>query len=102
MNKNINELIEYPKEGILSKKIIEYEKIDVTLFCMAKGTKISGHTSVKSGIIQVIEGDGTFNLKGKDIKMQKNVFIFMKKNEIHSLKAKENTSFLLILFKTNN
>ena len=99
MNKNIEELIEYPKEGILSKKIINNEKADTTLFCMARGTEISEHTSTKPAVVYIIEGKGVFNLVGKDIKMQKNTFIFMKENSVHSLKAEENTAFLLMLFK---
>jgi len=96
MNKNIKELIEYPTEGILSKEVSK-EKQNVTLFCMAKGTEIGTHTSTKQGFVYVIEGEGIFNLEGKDIKMSSGVFIFMKQNAKHSLKAKENTSFLLSL-----
>ena len=95
MNKNLKELIEYPKEGILSKEVIKTEKSDITLFCMAKGTKISEHTSTKQGFVYVIEGNGTFNLEGKDIQMKESVFIFMKENAVHSIDAKENTSFIL-------
>ena len=97
MNKNIKDLIEYPKQGILSKEIIKNEKIDVTLFCMAKGTEIGEHTSTKQGFVYVLEGKGVFNLEEKDIKMQEGVFIFMNENAKHSLKAEENTSFLLLL-----
>ena len=99
MNKNIKELIEYPKEGILSKKIIKTDKADITLFCMAKGTEIEEHTSTKTGFVYILEGKGIFNLEDKDIKMEEGVFIFMKENAVHSLKAEENTAFLLVLRK---
>ena len=98
MDKNILELIEYPSEGILSKEIIKDENVDVTLFCMAAGKEISEHTSTKPGTVQVIEGDGTFNLEGKDIKMVSGTIIYMKANAIHSLKAEKETSFVLTLF----
>ena len=97
MNKNIKELIEYPEEGILSKEIIKTEKLDVTLFCMAKGTEIGEHTSTKQGIVYVTEGKGVFNLEGKDIKMLPGTFIYLEKNAVHSLRAEENTAFILIL-----
>lgn len=97
MNEKINELIEYPKEGILSKEIVKNDKLNITLFCMAKGTDISEHTSTKQGFVYVIEGEGIFNLKGKEITMSSGVFIYMKEDAIHSLKANENTSFLLVL-----
>ncbi|MEK6906657.1 MAG: cupin domain-containing protein [Nanoarchaeota archaeon] len=97
MNKNVKELIEYSKGGVVSKVILKESWKNVTLFSMFKGTNISEHTSTRKGMIYVIEGDGIFNLEGKDIKMTPGIFIFMKENAVHSLKAKENTSFLLIL-----
>ena len=97
MNKNINELIEYPKEGVLSKELIKTKKVNISLFCMAKGTDISEHTSTKEGFIYVLEGDGIFNLEGKDIIMTKGAIIFMKENAVHSLRANKNTSFILSL-----
>ena len=97
MNKNILEIVEYPNEGVLSKEIIKDKKLNVTLFCMAKNTDISEHTSTKSGTVYVIEGNGIFNLQGKEIEMKPGVLIHMKENAIHSLKAIENTSFLLTL-----
>lgn len=97
MDKNIKELIEYRTGGILSKEIVKNSKLNITLFCMAKGTEISPHTSTKEGIIYTIEGDGVFNLDGKDIKMSDGVIIHMKKDMIHSLKADKDLSFLLLL-----
>ncbi|MDO8528540.1 MAG: cupin domain-containing protein [Nanoarchaeota archaeon] len=99
MNKNIKDLIEYPKEGIFSKEIIKNDKLDMTLFCLAAGSEISEHTSTKQGVIYVLEGDGIFNLEGKDIKMLPGVVIHMKENAVHALKAEKNTSFILILIK---
>jgi nitric oxide dioxygenase len=97
MDKRIKEMIEYPREGILSKEVFKNEKVDATLFCMAKATEIGEHTSTKHGIVFVLEGEGVFNLEGKDIKMKEGVIIYMGENAVHSLKAHENTSFLLVL-----
>ena len=98
MEKNIKELIEYPKEGVLSKEIYKDKKLNVTLFCMAKNTEMSEHTSTRAGTIYVIDGKGIFNLEGKDIEMKPGILIHMKENAKHSLKAEENTSFLLSLY----
>ena len=51
----------------------------------------------KKGFVYVIEGKGTFVLEGEEIKMEPGVVIFMDANAKHSLKAEENTSFLLSL-----
>jgi quercetin dioxygenase-like cupin family protein len=97
VNEKINELIEYSKKGILSKDITKNSKLNITLFCMAKGTGLSEHTSTKQGFVYVIEGDGIFNLEGKDIVMSPGAFIYMNENAVHSLKANEDTSFILTL-----
>ncbi|MEK6959459.1 MAG: cupin domain-containing protein [archaeon] len=97
--KDVRKLIEYPKEGILSKVLISVDGFNLTLFCMAKGSEMTEHTSTKRGTIHVLEGDGIFVLEGKKIKMKKDALIYMDKDAKHSLKAKKNTSFLLSLSK---
>jgi len=97
--KNIKQMIEYPNEGVLSKELIKNEQMDVSLFCMAAGTEIGNHTSTKQGYVHVLEGQGIFNLEGEDIEMKEGQFIFMKENAVHSLRAVENTAFVLCLIK---
>ena len=94
---NLRENISYSAGGILSKEIIKNSKLNVTLFCMAKGTELSEHTSTKQGFIYVVEGKGVFNLAGENITMLSGVLINMQENVVHSLKVEENTSFLLSL-----
>jgi quercetin dioxygenase-like cupin family protein len=94
---DIKKLIHYSKNGIMSKEIAVTKNSNITLFCMAKGTAMSEHTSIKEGLVYVVEGKGIFKLKGKEIKMLPGVFIFMEKKAVHSLKAEENTSFILSL-----
>lgn len=97
MHENIKKLIEYSEKGILSKEIVKNGKMNVTLMCMAAGTELSKHTSTREGTVYVIEGKGFFNLLGKDIAMAPGVLIYMAADSVHSLKADENTSFLLTL-----
>jgi quercetin dioxygenase-like cupin family protein len=96
--KNIKEMIEYPQEGILSKEILKNDKVDIGLFCMAKGTEMSNHTSIRPAFVHVIEGRGVFNLEGKDIEMKEGVIIPMEADAVHGLKAEENTTFILGLY----
>lgn len=98
MFKNIKEMIEYPREGILSKELIKNDKVDIGLFCMAKGTEMSDHTSVRPAFVQVIEGNGVFTLEGKEIEMKEGVIINMDADVVHGLKAIENTTFILGLY----
>lgn len=97
MDINLKESINYSPGGILSKVIVKNDKMDVTLFSMAEGTEISEHTSTKKGFVYIVEGKGVFVLQGKEIKMEAGTFIEMEENQVHSLKAEANTSFLLSL-----
>lgn len=98
-NQNLKSLIKYPKKGILSEEIFKDDKLEGSLFCMSQGSEMSEHTSTKKAIVHVLEGKGIFNLEGKDIEMKSGEIIIMKENARHSLKAQENTAFLLWLWK---
>ncbi len=96
-SENIKKLISYKKKAILSKEIYASDGFNVTLFCLANGSNISKHSSSKEGLVSVVEGFGIFVLEGKRILMKPGVIISMKKGAIHSLAAKTNLSFVLIL-----
>lgn len=93
----LQEQIEYPHAGVLSKVLIKDKHCQYTLFCLAAGTDISEHSSARNATVNVIEGRGILNLEGKDISLEPGVFIFMPAYALHALKAQENLAFLLTL-----
>ncbi len=96
-SKDLNELMQFPKEGIFSTVISKTENSNSTLMCLAAGADIDEHTSTKDGIVYVVKGTGKFILFDKEIEMKPGVFIFMPKNAPQSLKAEEDLAMLLIL-----
>lgn len=94
---NLEDLMQFPREGIFSKVLVKTDISNHTLFCMAKGTDMSEHTSTKEAAVTVLKGKGTFILRRKKIKMKPGVFIFMPKNAPHSLRADEDLAILLSL-----
>jgi nitric oxide dioxygenase len=94
---SLQDLIEYPQAGILSKVLIKDNNCQYTLFCLAKDTELEEHTSTRNAAINVIEGKGTLILAGKEISLESGMFIFMPANAPHALKASENLAFLLTL-----
>jgi len=95
--KDLQNLMEFPKEGIFSKVLVQTNTSNHTLMCLAKGTEISEHTSTREAAVTVLKGKGIFVLGGKKIKMKPGVFIFMPQNAPHSLSAQENLVILLSL-----
>jgi len=98
MIKNLEQMMEFPREGVFSKVLVKTETSNYTLMCLAKGSDISEHTSTREAAVTVIKGEGIFVLKGKKIKMKPGVFIFMPKNAPHSLSASKDLAILLSLF----
>ena len=94
---NLEDLMQFPREGIFSKVLVKTAISNYTLMCLAKGADISEHTSTKEAAVTVLRGKGTFVLGEKKIKMKPGVFIFMPKNAPHSLSADEDLAILLSL-----
>lgn len=97
MQKDIAKEIKYVK-GAVTSKVIEKGRLNITLFCMAKDTEISEHTTTREALIHVIEGSGTIIVDKQPLTLKKGKLIYMNRNAPHSLKVKKNTSFLLFLF----
>lgn len=95
--KDLERMMEFPREGIFSKVLVKTNTCNHTLMCLAKGSGISEHTSTREAAVTVLKGKGTFVLSGKKIKMNPGVFIFMPKNASHSLSASENLAIVLSL-----
>ncbi|NJK50412.1 cupin domain-containing protein [Candidatus Gracilibacteria bacterium] len=93
--------IEYPKAGILSKVLVKDKNCQYTLFCLAKDTGLEEHTATRNAVITVIEGKGTLVLEGNAIALQPSTFVFMKANAPHALKAEENLAFVLALSESS-
>ncbi|MGB5713485.1 MAG: cupin domain-containing protein, partial [Waterburya sp.] len=94
---NLQDLIEYPTSGILSKVLLKDKNIQYSLFCLAAGTEIEEHTSTRNAVVTVVEGTGNLNLEGKDIELTPGVFVFMPANAPHAVQAKDNLAFILTL-----
>lgn len=102
ITKDLEKMMEFPKEGIFSKVLVKTDISNHTLMCLAKGSDISEHTSTREAAVTVLKGRGTFVLNGREIKMKPGVFIFMPSNAPHSLSAKEDLVILLSLSGKEN
>jgi nitric oxide dioxygenase len=92
-------MIEFPRDGIVSKTILKKADKDVTLFCMSTGQLMSSHTSSYPAIIHMLQGKGEVTLANKKYEAKPNAWFYMPPNLPHAIKATQNLVFLLTLFK---
>ena len=96
--KNIYDLIEFPKEGILSKTISETASGEVDVFMLPKGAKISEHTSSRDAAVLILRGQADFMLGAEPHRVKPGDWFLMEAGLPHALTAVEDLVFLLTLF----
>ena len=92
-------MIEFPRDGIVSKTVLKTTGKDITLFCMSSGQLLSSHTSSYPAIIHVLQGKGEVTLAKKKYEAKPNSWFYMPADLPHAIKATENLVFLLTLFR---
>ncbi len=97
----LQEQLEYPKSGILSKVLFQDQACQYTLFCLAAHTEISEHTSTRNALVQGIAGRGILTLKKREILLEPGVVILMPAHAPHAIQATDNLAFLLTLSETH-
>lgn len=96
---NLLEMMDMPKQGILSVTVEENEYVNITLFMMPVGESLSPHTSAMPATVYIIQGLADFTLGEDNCEVKPGDCFFMPPNYRHAVKAKEDLAFLLILGK---
>ena len=93
------ELIEYQKDSVVSKEIINKSTGTITLFAFDKGQGLSEHKASFDALVHVIDGKAGITVSGKLSIVKKGEFIIMSADQPHSLKAIEKFKMILIMIR---
>lgn len=94
---NLENLIDYQDNAIVSKTITNNTDSSLTVFAFDAGQSIAGHSAPVDAVVQNIDGEVEITISGEKFTLQKGDMILMPKGEPHALEAK--TKFKMILFK---
>lgn len=95
----LEDMIEFARDGIVSKTLLKTRDREVSLFCMSAGQSLSTHTSNYPAIIHVLHGKGEVTLANKKYEAKPNAWFYMPANLPHEVQATHDLVFLLTLFK---
>ncbi|MHB9035078.1 MAG: cupin domain-containing protein [Armatimonadota bacterium] len=95
--KNLIQMIEMPKEGILSIPVEDNDNYKVVLFMMPAGQYLSPHTSTMPATVYVLQGTADFTLGDEAHEVETGDHFYMPPNFNHAIRAKEDFVFLLNL-----
>lgn len=96
---NFSDKVDYSVEGIVSKRVIQKEKGNVTLFAFDKGQKLSEHSAPFDAMIQVLEGQAEILINRVPFLLTAGQAIIMPANIPHAVNAMERFKMLLTMIK---
>ena len=98
--KNLESLIDYQKDSVVSKTIIGKKTGTVTLFAFDKGQKLSEHTAPFDAIVYSVDGEAQITISDNTIDVKKGDAIILPANKTHSLNAISQYKMLLVMIKS--
>ena len=96
---NLDGLIEYAADSIVSKTIIDKPVGTITLFAFDAGQKLSEHTAPYDAVVQVLDGRGRLTIGGESVVVSAGQVVIMPGNVPHSVAADERFKMLLTMIR---
>jgi len=93
------DIIDYQKDSIVSKTLIEQKSGNITVFAFDKGQKLSEHTAPFEALVEVVDGAGIITIDGSDYRLETGRQIIMPANIPHAVKAEEPFKMVLIMVR---
>ena len=93
------DLVEYSKDSIVSKTILDKSAGTITLFAFDKGQKLSEHTAPYDAVVQVLDGRSQLTIDGEEKQVAAGEIIVMPGNVPHAVTAQEKFKMLLTMIR---
>jgi quercetin dioxygenase-like cupin family protein len=96
---DVESAIEFAKDGIVSKTLLDAPESKVVLFCMSSGQSLSQHTASMPATIQFIRGSGKIRLGEDEHAAKEGLWVHMPAGQLHAIDAESDMVFILTLFR---
>jgi len=97
---SFTEKVSYSDGGIVSKKVLQKETGNVTLFAFDSGQKLSEHTAPFDALVQVLEGEVEIIIGGNPNILSKDMSIVMPAGIPHAVNAITPFKMLLTMIRS--
>jgi quercetin dioxygenase-like cupin family protein len=93
---------QFAPNGIVSRTLLRSENSRAVLFGFSEGQELTEHTSTQYALIQILSGTCEFSLAGRPHELKAGDLLYMPPNLPHAVRATEQFSMLLTLFRPAN
>ena len=91
----LQDLVDYQPGQVVSKTLVQNDKMGVTIFSFDKGEEISTHASGGDAMVTVLEGTGRFVVGGEEFILTAGETVVMPQHVPHAVYGIEQYKMLL-------
>ena len=93
----LKDLVEYMPGQVISKTLVQNDKVSMTIFSFDKGEEISTHAAGGDAMVTVLEGTGKFTVGGEEFVLNEGETLIMPKDIPHAVFGQEKFKMQLIV-----
>lgn len=93
---------QFAANGIVSRTLFQTDNFRIVLFGFAQGQELTEHTSTQQALVQILSGQCEFSIGDAPRMLKTGDLVYLPPHLPHAVKATEQFSMLLILFKSGN
>ncbi|MFO7677561.1 MAG: cupin domain-containing protein [Thermoplasmatota archaeon] len=97
---NSKNLMEYQKDSIVSRMLVNKDSGTITLFAFDENQKLSEHTAPFDALAHILEGKAEIIISGKNYMVKQGDMIIMPANKPHAVTAIEKFKMMLTMIKS--
>lgn len=97
--KDLNALVDYASDSVVSKTLVDKDPGTVTLFAFDAGQRLSEHTAPFDALVQVTDGQAVITIAGNEHTVAAGQVIIMPANIPHAVRAEGKFKMLLTMIR---
>ena len=93
------DLVEYEEGHVVSRTFAQNSSLSLTLFAFDQGEGVSTHTAPGDALVQVLDGEASVDIDGKELVIGTGQVVVMPANVPHAVTAVKRFKMLLTVVK---
>lgn len=93
----LKDQIDYQPGQVVSKTLVQNDKVSMTIFSFDKGEEISTHAAGGDAMVTVLEGTGRFTVGDEAFSLQEGETLIMPKDIPHAVYGEEKFKMQLVV-----
>ena len=93
----LKNLVEYQQGQVVSRTLVQNDKVSMTLFSFDEGEEISTHAASGDAMVTVLEGTGRFTVGGQGFTLDAGETLIMPKDIPHAVFGEKRFKMVLVV-----